>query len=145
VNIDRPLSSLREKESSGLRRNGYVKRCLEVGTLDGSTVRFTPEQWQQVRNENWQVMNPYPYPMPGLGKMAGNAFKAVGRVVRNIFRGERIMRTAEDKNQIIEICKDCEFLRQSNGRCTKCGCTVISDILSKAQLATEACPIGRWK
>jgi hypothetical protein len=152
---ERPLSSLQKEERLGLRRKGYVARCLELGIFDPTTnmVTFSQDAWVKIRQENWNPGATYqgpravshPYPMPGMLQQAKNALGAAGRVVRNIFQGKKVLRTEEDTKRIIEICKACEFLRQSNGRCTKCGCTVISDIFSKASLTTEVCPIGRWK
>jgi hypothetical protein len=45
----------------------------------------------------------------------------------------------------MEICKGCEWWSptafNNTGRCLKCGCST----WAKLQMATESCPIGKWK
>jgi len=43
------------------------------------------------------------------------------------------------QNRRLEICNMCDFFQ--DGECLKCGCSVVA----KTMMATEKCPVGRWK
>ena len=40
----------------------------------------------------------------------------------------------------LEICKGCEFFRQTTQTCKKCGCFM----KAKSMLANAKCPVGKW-
>lgn len=40
----------------------------------------------------------------------------------------------------MQVCRECEFYRSSDGTCSQCGCF----IRLKARLSTEVCPEGKW-
>ena len=46
----------------------------------------------------------------------------------------------EEQERRINICLMCEFLRQEDGVCLKCGCGVIK----KSGWDEQHCPIGKW-
>lgn len=78
----------------------------------------------------------------GILKKAGNALKAFGRAAKNGFK-------TADKREIDirrNICTTCEKWNPSGnlgfGECLhkKCGCTKF-----KIHLASESCPLGKWK
>jgi len=59
----------------------------------------------------------------------------------------RPTRTDEEVEAIEQICKQCEKYETESGRCKVCGCKITTPgiaILSKAKLATEVCPKGKW-
>ena len=123
------------------RKPGYLDECLRLGQLDKNTglVRFTPENWLLLR----QRFRADPA-LPSLATMAGNAAAAAGRSVVAAASGAAVTVSDDVYEQRLAVCKGCEFLRQSGGRCSKCGCWVSTPVTGKARLATEACPIGRW-
>lgn len=79
---------------------------------------------------------------PPLLEQAGNVLAAAGRVLGAVARGEAVMAPADVVAARRAICLPCEHNghRESGGiRCMKCGCTGL-----KLDLATEACPVGKW-
>jgi hypothetical protein len=59
----------------------------------------------------------------------------------------RPTRTDEEIEAIEAICKQCEKYEPIEGRCSVCGCKILTPgitIMSKAKLATEKCPKGKW-
>ena len=75
--------------------------------------------------------------MPGLGKMAGNFLKAVGKHVAD--GGKKV--SEEEYESRLKECNTCVFL-VNNSRCShmNCGCSVAR----KAKWKSEDCPVGRW-
>jgi len=50
-------------------------------------------------------------------------------------------KVAEEEKQVrLEICKGCEFYREEDDRCLKCGCF----LKSKSAWKSGKCPIGKW-
>lgn len=78
---------------------------------------------------------------PSLAVQAGNAAKALGRVVAAVVQGERIKVEPAVYCERLAICLGCEFngARPAGVRCTKCGCGS-----RKLEFATEECPVGKW-
>lgn len=59
----------------------------------------------------------------------------------------RPTRVDEEVAAIEAICKQCEKYEPIEGRCSVCGCKILTPgitIMSKAKLATEKCPKGKW-
>ena len=135
----RPLAGLQKKESSGARPPGYVKRCLELGTLDTGTglVHFSHENWLTLRHE-------FSKPLPGLLTQAKNAAAAAGRAMTAAATNQPVTVPDAEFQRRMTICAACEFLDKSTQRCGKCGCYVAAAVIGKARLATEKCPINRW-
>ena len=48
--------------------------------------------------------------------------------------------TAEQKEERLAICRECEFLNAEKMVCMKCGCW----LELKTQFANMSCPIGKW-
>lgn len=46
----------------------------------------------------------------------------------------------EQKNQRLQICKECPFFLKITSQCKKCGCLMTE----KTKLADAECPIGKW-
>lgn len=75
-------------------------------------------------------------PLPSVGTMAKNVITAG---IKAVSAGAP-QRPKEEQDSILEICKQCEFWRVSDNRCSKCGCF----LKLKVKLATEHCPVERW-
>jgi len=71
------------------------------------------------------------------------AFNYAAAVVRWIEAG-RPVRSDQETEQIISICKGC--MHYMNNHCRLCGCRLHGNaaLFSKIRMATEHCPIGRW-
>jgi hypothetical protein len=56
-----------------------------------------------------------------------------------------LIATEEDVKKRLDICSTCEWWDSAalnkTGRCKKCGCST----WAKLRMATEQCPIGKWK
>ncbi len=76
---------------------------------------------------------------PPLTTQAGNLAGAVGRVVKAAVTGEPIRVSPEEHEKRHGVCMACDQL--VNNRCKLCGCR----FLTKIELATERCPIGKWE
>jgi hypothetical protein len=95
--------------------------------------------------------------LPSARTMATNAIATAGRVMVAAFTGKKILVSPEVKAARMKICKDCEFVIQhpkypERYRCSKCGCHMNQSWLSapgfsKAELATESCPLDppKWE
>lgn len=95
--------------------------------------------------------------LPSVGAQAVNAVGAAGRALSAAFTGKKILVTPEEKARRMDICKACEFVIQhakhpERFRCSKCGCHMNYSWLSapgfsKAELATESCPLDppKWR
>ena len=57
-------------------------------------------------------------------------------------------RTDQQVSDVLAICKQCEFYDGEICLHHKCGCKVNNNkwaIINKIRMATESCPIGKWK
>jgi hypothetical protein len=75
-------------------------------------------------------------PLPPKLDMARNALKAAGQALMSGFKKV----SDEEQARRLEICEGCEFFRQSDKRCSKCGC----QLNWKSRLASWHCPIEKW-
>lgn len=79
---------------------------------------------------------------PGLALMAGHFVSAVGKSAMSGFKTA----SKEEVARRAAICATCEYwhndARLGLGKCMhhKCGCTRL-----KWRLATESCPLGKWR
>ena len=84
------------------------------------------------------------------GEKLGWTFAMVCRYAKALKRwvaAGRPTRVDEEVAAIEAICKACEKYEPESGRCKVCGCKITTPgiaILSKAKLATENCPKGKW-
>jgi len=82
-------------------------------------------------------------------KMASNATKAAGRVVRAAVKGEPIKVSPPVYEARLAVCRQCPRVKAWEKdpqylRCTVCLCWLNAVGFKKAALATESCPEGRW-
>lgn len=68
-----------------------------------------------------------------------NAAEAVARVVGAAARGESVLVPVEVRVKRKLACAFCPS--NASGRCRECGCFVVA----KALLATEDCPLHKWR
>lgn len=84
------------------------------------------------------------------GEKLGWTFAMVCRYAKALKRwvaAGRPTRVDEEVAAIEAICKQCEKYEPIEGRCSVCGCKILTPgitIMSKAKLATEKCPKGKW-
>lgn len=149
---------------------GYAKRILELGTVEGEFIRLSPESWLKIRlefKEKQQEQQAAIYterakysnepPLPSLGAMAVNAGTAAAKAFGAAVTGQAVLRSEELATKLLEVCEtsgtdggNCEWFRPSDNRCghSKCGCYLDPAKTappSKTRLATATCPIGKWK
>jgi len=79
--------------------------------------------------------------MPSLLQQAKNLTSAVGRATQAVARGEKFLVSKRVKARRQKICDGCEFYDIDASRCAKCGCGTAY----KLSMATEECPVGKWK
>jgi hypothetical protein len=86
---------------------------------------------------------------PGVVTMAANAAAAVYRIAAATAQNEAIKVEPETLKARMAICLQCEFMTVSaNGlahRCNQCGCWLDGNVLCKACLKTESCPLNKWE
>lgn len=89
-------------------------------------------------------------PMPSVARQLGNAAMAAGRVARAVAKDEPLLVSDEIYHARLAVCRDCPERAEHNrngetfSRCAKCGCW-LDAFFRKAKLATEDCPLGKWK
>lgn len=72
--------------------------------------------------------------------MAKNLGSSVVRNVRSVAAGNSLRLSEDDANRRLMICQQCEFFKEDQKRCNKCGCFMAV----KTYLKAERCPIGKW-
>lgn len=63
------------------------------------------------------------------------------------FKAGRPVRSDEEVEQLLEICKSCEHYDEKKSRCNICGCRLnLSQLaeFNKLRMATEHCDKGKW-
>lgn len=76
--ICRPLESLKLRESSGERLQGYVAKCLELGKVIGDMVELTNIQFAEIRSKFNPNVKIIPLPKPTIEQV-----REVDRFCRN--------------------------------------------------------------
>ena len=67
-----------------------------------------------------------------------------GRVITAAAAGQTVQASEDTFQRRMKICTACEFLDKASQRCGKCGCFVAAQVVGKARLATERCPVNKW-
>lgn len=94
---------------------------------------------QSAKNEDVSKIKAEVYhPFPSLPQMIKSA--AI-EVTKHVLVDRRI-RTLQEIERIMNICRECEFYTETAGnpRCTKCGCF----LNIKRKWESSHCPIGKW-
>jgi hypothetical protein len=78
--------------------------------------------------------------LPTVGEMVKGLAGTAGDVVKGILRGEGAFVTEAIHDERMTICKGCEFFRQSDQRCSQCGCYM----QNKTKLKKAHCPVHKW-
>lgn len=76
-------------------------------------------------------------PLPSVPRTAANLAKAVATDI-----AQGMPRRTEEEAQAIlkDFCEPCEFYRDSDHRCSKCGCF----LATKTAWKSQHCPVGKW-
>jgi hypothetical protein len=80
-----------------------------------------------------------------LGVTLANAYHYAGALLRWSAAGFPT-RTPEEVETIVAVCQACD--RYAGQRCRECGCRITAKgpaIRNKAAMATEACPLQKWR
>jgi hypothetical protein len=128
------------EETAKARKEGYLEAVKSIGKILGNppnqNVQLTKEDFDNIRAK-YRLDEPA---LPSNTTMAGNALGAIARLGQAIVNRQPVLRSKEDQEKCLAICKGCEFYRASDGRCSQCGC-----VLSlKTRLVTDRCPLGKW-
>jgi hypothetical protein len=121
------------------RRDGYLEACMRAGKIspDGQWVIFNDEAHTKLRLQ----YNPDP-PLPTFGKMASEALKTAGRTLLRAVKGDNLMRSFWAAKRVESICRECEFFRHTDARCSKCGCRGKGGKLTSMwENAAKHCPL----
>jgi hypothetical protein len=83
--------------------------------------------------------------LPGLLIAAKNAAGAVARVITAAAAGQPVQVAEAEFQRRMSLCTACENFIKESQRCAKCACYLTSQVIGKARMATESCPIGKWR
>lgn len=80
--------------------------------------------------------------LPSMTQMAKNIAGSIAKTAKSAITGQGIRISSEEAKRRLDICNNgpCPFFRQSDQRCSKCGCYMAV----KTYLKAERCPIGKW-
>lgn len=101
----------------------YVARVMARGTVQ----------------DGYLVANDPPRALPSIATMAISAVSAVASEAKAVMQGVPDL-SPEEVEARLALCRVCEFYRDDDGRCSKCGCFM--EI--KTVLRTSKCPVGTW-
>jgi hypothetical protein len=96
---------------------------------------MTPEEYNQAQQ---QLQNESLDQFPSTFQMARNLMKQAWLSGTGFMQGKPFLATPEKSYARLEICKTCEFFKDT--RCLKCGCYMEK----KAHLEMSQCPINKW-
>jgi hypothetical protein len=137
--ITLPLSGFKELEAAGRRKPGYAAAAATAGRILGApgheNIQLTQQQFDALR-DSYAIEPPL---QPALATLV-NAGAALLKLGKAIIAAQPLMRSAADQAKCMDICRQCEFWRPSDGRCSKCNCYG----QFKSKLATEHCPVKKW-
>jgi len=129
------------------------KRKTEKPPRRNCPAKVTPEQLAQreaARAEQEEQAKREAEALRPEGEKLGWTFEMVCRyaaALKKWVAAGRPTRVDEEVAAIEAICKQCEKYEPIEGRCSVCGCKILTPgitIMSKAKLATEKCPKGKW-
>ena len=88
--------------------------------------------------------------LPPPRTLLANAGKAAVRLAGAALRGEAIQVAPAVESERLADCVTCDRMTRHATkpqylRCTECGCWLNGKQIAKARLATETCPLGKWK
>lgn len=78
--------------------------------------------------------------LPSMTRMAKNIAGSLARSAVSALKGQGIRISSEEAARRLALCGTCQFFRQTDKRCAKCGCFMAM----KTYLRAERCPIGKW-
>jgi hypothetical protein len=135
-----PFVQLGDADYAAIKKEfALARKASTVPTTPRSTAALKPSAGVPLTQKRGSVK------LPGIGTMARNATAAAGRVITAAASGQPVQASDEEFQRRMRICGACEFLDKASQRCVKCGCFVAAQVIGKARLATESCPIGKWQ
>lgn len=78
--------------------------------------------------------------LPTMTQMAKNVTKSLWKTTKGVVKGQGLKVTTEEAEKRLTICNSCQFFRQRDQRCSRCGCYMAI----KTYLKAESCPVGKW-
>jgi hypothetical protein len=138
-NIVVTIASLIQKEPR--RKKGFLQECKESAVKWDEAMglcELTVEERDRIKRE-WALE----HALPGIGQMVRNAAGAAGRALMAAVKGDEVLCSDEETERRTAICRECEFYRPSDTRCSKCGCST-DKWVRKTRFATEHCPVAKW-
>ena len=81
-----------------------------------------------------------PPELPSFTDMAKGLLGSAKDIVDGAIHGEGVLVTEDVYINRMNICKGCEFFRQNDSRCSKCGCFMEA----KTRFVKTTCPIEKW-
>lgn len=120
---------------AAMRLPGYQDAVMAAAThVDEQYVWLTREAYDSLR-ERYRVKDE-----PSFLQKAANFANAAAHHISSGMPAA----SEEQVAQRFEICRSCEFYRDST--CMKCGCPVVREkrFLSKLAWADQSCPVGKW-
>lgn len=106
----------------------------------GSPLRFRPVDRLSTTQVNSSTSGKDEPELPAVAQVIKTAAKSVVNNVKAVLKGETIRVTTDEAQRRLDICKSCQFFRESDERCSKCGCF----LSKKTYLKAEKCPVGKW-
>lgn len=122
-----------------IQRTGHT-RYRELTDPEDSS--YDPSYEELVRQEAARFRKE-PY-LPPTSVQIRNAMSAVGRAVQAVATGKPLYVSETVKAARLATCHSCDQYRHSDDRCGACGCWQ-DGLLGHAALATERCPLNRWR
>lgn len=78
--------------------------------------------------------------LPSMTQMAKNVTASLMKTAKAAVKGQGVRLSKEEADHRLAICQVCQFFRQVDQRCSKCGCFMAV----KTYLRAETCPVNRW-
>lgn len=115
---------------------GYYEEVLAAGVVEGNTITLTRKAYNELHKKFTNPSFKEPE-LPSTLEMAANFASALAKDMGSGMK----RRTEEEAHAILDQhCKPCEFYRDSDKRCSKCGCF----LAVKTAWKSQHCPIGKW-
>ena len=87
--------------------------------------------------------------MPSVARQALSAASAAWRMAGAALSGAAVLVTPEIKAERMAVCLVCDQVSKTSHagthRCAVCGCWLDGNVLCKACLETETCPLEKWR
>lgn len=117
-----------------MRLNNVIMNTIPEPNIPNNSV-LTPEKFQEIKSA---LESENSVQFPSAFQMARNLLKQAWTSSIDVARGQPLLASAEKSKARMDICKGCEFLRDT--RCVKCGCFMDK----KVHIESAQCPTNKW-